>query len=48
MKERRLLLGGSKMDKLNELLDWVMNLDNKKKIAIAAVIVIIVVAIVAS
>jgi|TARA_R100001443_G_scaffold79302_3_gene86462 flagellar biosynthesis/type III secretory pathway M-ring protein FliF/YscJ len=36
------------MDKLNELKDWVMNLDNKKKIAIAAVIVIIVVAIVAS
>ena len=36
------------MDKLNELKDWVMNLDNKKKIAIAAGIVIIVVAIVAS
>ena len=36
------------MDKLNELKDWVMNLDNKKKIAIAEVIVIIVVAIVAS
>ena len=36
------------MDKLNELKDWVMNLDNKKNIAIAAVIVIIVVAIVAS
>ena len=37
-----------KMDKLNELKDWIMDLDNKKKIAIAAVIVIIVVAIVAS
>jgi flagellar biosynthesis/type III secretory pathway M-ring protein FliF/YscJ len=36
------------MDKLNELKDWVMNLDNKKKIVIAVVIVIIVVAIVAS
>ena len=36
------------MDKLNELKDWVMNLDNKKKIAIAAGIVIIVVANVAS
>ena len=36
------------MDKLNELKDWIMGLDNKKKIAIAAVVVIIVIAIVAS
>ena len=36
------------MDILNELKDWIMDLDNKIKIASAAVIVIIVVAIVAS
>ena len=35
------------MDKLNELKDWIMDLDNTKKIAIAAVVVIIVIAIVA-
>ena len=36
------------MDKLNELKDWIMDLDKKKKIAIDAGIVIIVIAIVVS
>jgi len=36
------------MEKLNELKDWVMNLDKKKKIAIAAGIAILIFVIVAS
>jgi|TARA_R110002020_G_scaffold381680_2_gene592567 hypothetical protein len=36
------------MEKLNELKDWVMNLDNKKKIAIAAGIGVLIFIIVVS
>ena len=35
------------MDKLNAVKDWVMAFDNKNKIAIAAVVVIIIIALVA-
>ena len=36
------------MDKLNELKDWIMDLDNKKKIAIAAGIGVLIFIIVVS
>ena len=34
------------MDKLNELKDWIMDLDKKKKIIAAAIVIIIIIALV--